>query len=116
MSGARALMRHRLTTLRNQAVGEDPWGGPSDQEWQANLTEQPCRAWFQSGKREISNGDNVVLSDLRVIVPLSADVTTNDRLGDVTDRLGNVILPGPLLIDEIAPRADHKVLFVKEVS
>lgn len=110
-------MRHRCTTLRNVDSGTpDAWGDPGGPDWQPRLTGQACHAWFASGHRRIAAGDNVVLSDLRVLVPLGIDVTTNDRLGDITDRRGTVIVPGPLLIDVIATRADHQVLFVKEVS
>lgn len=57
--------------------------------------------------------DKVVeLSSRQVALPLTADVTEDDRIVDLTDRLGNPVVDGPMRIDEVLTYPDHKVVRV----
>ena len=113
---ARTAMRHRCTTQRNQAPA-DEWGAPGPPDWQPNLSDQPCHAWLDAARRVIGPDQDVMVVDIRLLMPLGSDVKESDRVAQVTDRLGTTtVVAGPLLIDTIGQRKDHLVLLLKEVS
>lgn len=114
---ARAVMRHRTTINRNQSPDDD-WGEQAAPGWNEHLTGLPCHAWFNAGRMVIepAAGVDAVVKDLRLIVPSGTDVTVRDQVGPVLDKRGGTILPGPFEIDDIGIRADHQLLFLKEVG
>jgi hypothetical protein len=109
-------MRHRADIQRDAGSGGDDWGGQGAQNWQDHLAAQPCYAWFAQGRRVVGAGTDVVVEDLRLLLPLSADVQPSDRIAAISDKRGNVIVAGPLVIDTVARRRDHQVAFLKEVA
>jgi hypothetical protein len=95
-------MRHRATVLRNVETSTGRWNTPVAPDYQP--LEDPIACWFWSagtaGTRTVEGpAVNVVLEDLRMLVPLGADLSTADRIGDVVDRRGRIISTGELRID-----------------
>jgi hypothetical protein len=113
---ARSVMRHRCTTLRDHA-GPDNWGDQGPSDWEPNLTGVPCYAWLDKAERVIGTDQDVMLVEMRLLMPLGTDVLESDRVAEVTDLHGSTtILDGPLLIDTIGRRLDHLVLLLKQVT
>lgn len=115
---ARRRMRHRCTIQRNASRGTstNPWGADDTADWQSHLTNLPCWFWQEGrGSRTVMDSDKVVeISVKRVMVPLDADVTEDDRVLSVTDRLGATVATGPMRIDVVRVTKDHKILEVEE--
>lgn len=106
-------MTQRATVERQMQSGRDDFGGKGRPDWRAHLTDLPCCVW-QTGGREVTDGDKVVtIDDRRMIVPLGTDVTTSDRIGGITDRLGVEIHAGPIRIESVARRRDHIELMLE---
>ena len=112
---ARMLMRHRSTVQRNIA-GDDDFGQPGPPVWEDHLTGLPSHVWDAGGRRVIKGADNVILTDLKLIVPLGTDITPLDQLSVVADKLGATILAGPILIDGVSVRADHLECSLRTVA
>ncbi len=88
----------RAVVERNGATGKDPWGGAVAPAFSAIGTIR-CFAWSNQS-REIVDGDkSAMLEDLRLMAPLGSDLTEDDELVAITDRLGNVLIPGRLKVD-----------------
>jgi hypothetical protein len=112
--GSRANLTHRCTIQRDEAEADD-WGNPGPADWQTHLEDVRCRFWVPTGQ-DIAAGTTVTaVDDARLIVPLGTDVTTNDRVSAVTARSA-VLVPGPLTIRAVLPRADHIELVLKRVA
>jgi hypothetical protein len=111
---ARSTMTHRTTIERDQAGADSSWGGTATPDWQPLLTGQPCRLWFKAGRQVVDGAKTAAIEDFRLLLPVDVDVTTRDRVGSVTDRLGRVIMEGPMLIDTVGRRRDHLAVMLKE--
>ena len=113
--GSRANLTHRCTIQRDQAEADD-WGNPGPPDWQTHLEDVRCRFWVPTGQEDIAAGTTIAaVDDARLIVPLGTDVTTSDRIQSVTAR-GAELVPGPLTIRAVLPRADHIELVLKRVA
>lgn len=112
---ARMLMRHRATVQRN-AAGDDDFGQAAPPDWEDHLTALPCHVWDAADRRVIKGADDIVLTDLKLIVPLGTDITPLDQVAVVVDKRGGTILPGPVLIDDVLFRADHLVCALRAVA
>lgn len=110
---ARTLMRHRCTIQRNIAA-PNSWNNPGTPGWDQHITDQPCHAWFNSGRTLTPAGEEVSVLDIRLLLPKGTDVLDTDRIENVLDRRGNVVMAGPLIIDAIGPRKDHIALTLTE--
>jgi head-tail adaptor len=105
---ARSQMRMRCTIERSADVSDT--GGGWTQGWTTVASGVPCHWWAVAGQ-EIVVGDQVVRGATdRMIVPLNTDVSARDRVATVTDRNGNQIVAGPVLIDAVLRRRDHLAL------
>ena len=103
----RQTMTYRAVIERNTVAGSTQWNQKPTPDWTTHLAACPCRVWYADG-REVADGGKVVSVDqLKMIVPLGTDVTPADRLGDVSDRLGNVLFAGPVRIASVRRRRDH---------
>lgn len=68
----------------------------------------PCYAWA-TREREIVDGEKVaVVADWRMIVPKGTDITEDDELVSIQDRLG-------VSIESVIRRAGHLELVLEEV-
>lgn len=103
---------HRMTTERDISTGDG--GGGSTPDWQAHLSDEPCRAFTATTKQAVSAEQVVVIDDSRITVPLGTDVLETDRVLSVIDRAGVDVLSGPMRIQAIASYADHLEILVQQ--
>jgi hypothetical protein len=108
-------MIHVCTIERDAQAADDPWGNPDTPDWQVLYREVPCRAWMVAGKETATDDRTVVISDLRLIVPLGTDVTERDRIGDVYAR-GEAAFVGPFQIELVIRQPDHLELMLERYS
>lgn len=79
-------LRHLCTTQRKSSTGSDDYGQPSG-EWQDQLVDQPCVLSVTSGTEQIVDGTTAaVIEDLRLILPVDADIAEQDQVTTVTFR------------------------------
>lgn len=114
MIGSRLTMR--AIVQRNTAEGKDAWGQPVAAVWSTVATLN-CFAW-SSQSRELVDGDkSAMLEDLRIMVKLGADLHEDDELTAITDRRGNVIVPGRLKVDgPVQRKHTHQEAALKRVA
>lgn len=114
---SRLSLIHRATIQRDQnagTIGTD--GFPETPDWQDHLTGLPCRLWATAGRETVTDRTTVVVvEDLRLFCTVDTDVTTADRLGDVTWR-GDTILAGPVSIRAVLRHLDHLELILVRVD
>lgn len=116
---ARSQMTQRALFQRDTSTGEDPYGRPTDPVWTVYLEDVPCKYWVRSDRELVATTTRVqnveaVVQDARVIVP-KIEVTTEDRIESIKDRLGNAMLGGPWAIEGIEVRSTHYELVVRAV-
>ena len=101
MSAARARMTMTAHVLRNQAaLLADDWNAPADPAWEALPDTIPCHCWSSRDVRRAADGVKVaVVEEFRMMTPHDADLSAADRIDRITDRRGNVLFPGPLVVD-----------------
>ena len=114
---SRLSLTHLATIERDANAGtSDAWGTPNPPDWQAHLSDQPCRTWATAGREVVTDTTTiVVVEDVRLIVPLGTDVTEADRVASVTYR-GGTIQDGPLGIRAVLVNADHIELLLVRVA
>lgn len=110
-------MTHRCDIQRDSSagLGTDPYGNDPTPAWGAHLTDLPCRFWFEEGKTVIDGDKATELTIRMMIVPAGTDVTEDDRVLNVTDRLGASLADGPMRIDSVGHRQGHLVLRMVDV-
>jgi|GEM_PF-2851680 len=113
---ARSVMTMRATVQRNQASGEDEYHQPVQPDWQDYLTDLPCYFWTETKTVRTSQGDLVTVAESKMIVPKTTDITEEDRVTQVTDRQGNILLNQTVGIDSVIPRRDHLALTLQGVD
>ena len=104
MSAARARMTMTAHVLRNQAEHiVDGWNAPADPVWEPRSGASgtiPCHCWSSRDVRRAADGVKVaVVEEFRMMTPHDADLSAADRIDRITDRRGNVLFPGPLVVD-----------------
>lgn len=105
--GARSGMTHRVSILRDEQEETTAWNQMGDPDWQAAYEDVACRAYYAPG-REITDGaKNANVDRVVVLFPPGTDILPTDRLGDITDRLGKILYPGPHRVESVGRRADH---------
>ncbi len=103
-SRARTIMTMRATVQRNSTATTDPYGHLEAPDFSTLGNPVPCFAWSKM-RREVNDDKKFALiEDIRCAMPLDTDVTENDRISQITDRLGAVLFLGPLRIDTIQRR------------
>jgi hypothetical protein len=111
----RLALRHRCTIQRDGSAGTpDAWGSPVAPAWAAHVEGQPCRTWVDAGREPIDPDRTVTITDRRMIVPRSTDVTTRDRIIDISER-GTVFAAGPWAIEAVLERREHLELVLQEI-
>jgi hypothetical protein len=117
MNGAaRSRMKYRVTIERDYATDVDGFGQKHG-DWR-ELCTVACHAWAgSSGGKHTSAGEaRTVTSDMPgMIVPKGTDVKTTDRVQQILDRAGNVILPA-MGIDAVLPRITHLEFRLREMT
>ena len=121
-SPARGMMKYRVTFERNfsqlSARNTDVDGyGQKLEDWR-ELCTVSCHAWSgRSARKTVVAGDvmTVTLDMPGMIVPKGTDVTTIDRVQQVTDRAGVKVF-GLMGIDAVIARRTHTELTLRAVS
>lgn len=105
ITSTRLALTHRTTIQRSEAE-DDPWGQPGIPDWQDLETDVPCRAWILTGREQVSADRQIVVNDMRCLLPVDTDIVETDRLGDITER-GEVIFEGPFGVEAVMRQRDH---------
>lgn len=100
-----------VTTVERDESEPAGWGDASVPDWQPHLTSLRCRYWATFGREQMDAESQVVIEDMRLIVPLGTDVTEKDRLGDITYQ-GTTIVTGPVGIRAVLAHKDHLELIL----
>lgn len=113
---SRGAMTMRATVSRSASQPVNSWGQPGPPVYQV-IGEVACRAWSKTRRLVLTDGAEVVVEDLRAMVPASADVAERDRLV-IEDRLGEVVFDGPVAVDAITSHGQrgqtrHRELMLK---
>lgn len=88
----------RAIMERNSASGTDPRGQPLPPVWATNGTLR-CFVW-STASREVVDGDKTAMvEDTRGLFALGSDIDEGDRISAVTDKLGTVLITGPLEVE-----------------
>jgi hypothetical protein len=111
---ARNAMTHRCTIQRDASHSgtvRDEWGGDQPPEWAATTTETvSCRYWYAESATIMDGQRNIITTARMLLLPIDTDVTDDDRIGDITDRRGRVLVEGPMRIDSLgAHERDHLI-------
>lgn len=117
MVGSRVSLRMimRAEVHRNSTTTKDPYNQPEAPVFSL-LATIPCWAWTDNRNEENDDRKHALIEDLICGIQLDADVTENDRIQQIKDRQGTVIWDGPLRIDTIQIRRQHKELRLKRIQ
>jgi len=112
---ARLEMTMRAFVERNGTVTSDAYGHPEAPVF-ATLATVPCRVWSRT-RREVNDTKKFALiEEIRCAMPLDADVTEDDRIANIQDRLGATIWGGPLRIDAIQQKHTHVEMDLRRIE
>lgn len=106
---------------RNYAVG-DAYGGEVPPDWQL-LSTVPCIQWWdkstgiRSANREyVTVTRTVPVSEGALLIPAGTDVTQDDRVTQIVDGSGDVIVEGVFDITGVIEQRTHMELYVMRTS
>ena len=110
-------MRHRAEIERDGASGTTDWNTAPSPSWASHLIGVKCFVWTNPrGRQEhVDTDKTAVIEDLRCVMPLATDVTEQDRIADIKDRRGVIILSGPLRIEGVYRMHTHIELMLEKV-
>lgn len=97
-------MTHRAFIQRNGAA-KNKYGHRSPPDWQA-LSTTPCYWWAVTGDTKNAPEVSQDSTSSKAIMPLDTDITSDDRIEKVENRIGSE-LAGVLYIDAVLRRRDH---------
>ena len=110
-------MVHRCTLERDAAhATPDGYGLPGAADWQPLAADVPCFLWSTAERKLIGAERSEVIEDLRLLLPLSTNVTERDRVRGVKDRLGRWIREGAMGISAVMSKHDHLELALTGVE
>lgn len=109
-------MTQRALVQRQTAPGTDDYGNPLPGEWATHIAAMPAWLYGSTEREAVTGTTTAVVTDLKVMAPLSADITEQDRISGITDRRGTVIEPGILHIETILRKRSHLQLTVSRVQ
>ena len=92
-------LTHRAAIERGQATGEDAWGGKPAPNFVPLHAALPCFVYSKTGRELVDGAKTAMIEDLRAMFAAGAGVTEGDVITAVSDRQGNVIIPGRLKIE-----------------
>lgn len=117
-SAVRSRMTHRTTIERSAHDDTDRYAVPAFEEIDSGGEPvlYPCFLWTKSGREAVDPERTAVVESVRVLMPTGTDVKPTDRLGDITNRLGAVILAGVFDVESVLPHHDHIELDVRRVT
>ena len=89
----------RAAIERDQAAGEDAWGGKPAPDFVQLHAALPCFVYSNSSRELVDGAKTAMIEDLRAMFSTGAGVTEGDVITAVSDRAGNVIIPGRLKVE-----------------
>lgn len=113
---SRSRMTQRALVERYTPGASDDSGNPTSGAWATHLAALACWLYGSTEKEAVTEEKTAVITDLRLMVPLSADVTEQDRIASVKDRRGTVIEAGLLHIDTVLRKRTHLQLSLTRVA
>lgn len=113
---ARSRMTQRALVQRFTSPGTDDFGNPLPGTWSTHIAALAIWLYGSTEKEAVTEETTAVVTDLKALVPLAADITEQDRISGITDRKGTVIEPGILGIETILYQRSHKALTLSRVS
>ena len=115
-SRSRTRMTMRAVIARNSTSTTDAYGHPDAPVFATLGDPIPCRAWSVN-RREVDDTRKFVIEEnLRCAIPLGTDVTENDRITQIQDRLSVVLWAGPWRIDDIQYKHTHLEMDLRRVE
>jgi hypothetical protein len=108
----RAAMTQRATLQRNCAR-VDPHGQPGSPDWQTTA-HVACRIWQGAGRRSAATQRVIETDESTMLVPLTTDVASGDRVLEVCDRRGTVLYEYPIYVDAVLRRRGHLEVRLRE--
>ena len=113
----RSAMKHRADVWRDDNLGEtDPIGGPVAPDFQPYTAAQPCYLYQPKMGGEQQGDRNVNKYTWQMITPRNLDVTEQDQVRNVTDRIGAEITSHVFNIIQIVRKPQHWLLTLEAVS
>lgn len=114
-------MTHRALVQRDTGTAVNRYNQRQPDAWTTHLAAMPCFFYTSPSRTQVGEAVVVertaVIEQLRMLVPLDADVTERDRIASVTDREGNAIYTTPLNIRSvIQKRRTHRELVLESVQ
>lgn len=110
---ARQKMTMRAVLQRNQSA-KDPYGQKGLANWKTIDSNFPCFVW-EAQDRIVYGTATVEIGTPMMIAPLGTDITVDDMIDAVCDRLGEQLF-GRMKIDGVMRRRDHKEMRLKRAS
>ena len=97
MIGQRLTMRAAVG--RDQATGEDAWGGKSAPNFVPLHAALPCFVYSKSSRELVDGAKTAMMEDLRAMFSTGAGITEGDVITAVCDRQGKLLIPGRLKVE-----------------
>lgn len=116
MTTTASRMIHRARIERDSNTTPDAYGQPDVPTWAATYTAQPCYLWQPLGRGEITGERNADIYDHRLLLPLTVDVTEEDRITQVVNRRGATVSDSTYNIRQIVRKPDHLLLVLEAVQ
>ena len=113
---ARSRMKQRALVERYSSPGNDDSGNPLPGTWATHLAAMPCWLYGSTEREAVTEQTTAVVTDLKLMAPLSASITEQDRINQVKDRRGTVIEAGLLGIESILRKRTHQQLTLSRVT
>lgn len=109
-------MTQRALVQRYTSAAPNDSGNTSPGSWATHLAAMPCWLYGSTEREAVTDETTAVVTDLKLLAPLSVDVTERDRINTVVDRSGTVIESGILAIEAVLRKRTHKQLTLSRVS
>lgn len=113
---ARSRMTQRALVQRHTSPGLDDYDMPLPGTWAQHLAAMPCFLYGTTEREAVSEERTAVVTKLKMMAPISADVTEQDRISGVVDRRGTVIESGLLHVEVVLRKQTHAELTLSRVS
>jgi hypothetical protein len=113
---ARSRMTQRALVERYTGGATDDSGNAAPGSWASFLTAMPCWLYGSTEREAVTEETTAVVTDLKLLAPLSAAITEQDRINQVKDRHGTVIEAGILGIETILRKRGHLELTLSRVT
>lgn len=113
---ARSRMTQRALVERQSSPGTDDYGNPLPGTWATHIAALACWLYGSTEREAVTEETTAVVTDLKLMVPLGANISEQDRINRITDRRGTVIEPAMLGIETILRKRTHLQLTLSRVS